>query len=248
MSVDPIRSKYQKTPWQPTVDPSSGDVSDQQSAISTYQETYGDAPYTPPSGSSTTATASSYWYPILSVAYSTAPGFVPLEETASHTHASGPPSSPPAAVAQEFSIRLGDLMAAEQTCLDATSKAADEYQRLSSVASGAIHSNSIFGQIVGTGGGGSGDPRNGDKKSSFMGGDSPLKYDPLDSEGKAFAQTIIPQMEQILQAIGNTIETMGQFTALLNNAGQMYTEADAGSAFPPPSHMQGGLPDPSRNP
>jgi hypothetical protein len=54
-------------------------------------------------------------------------------------------------------------------------------------------------------------------------------YDHLDSEGEAFAGSMIPAMEQLLNQVGGIIETMGIFAALLNNAGQMYANADYNS-------------------
>jgi hypothetical protein len=60
-----------------------------------------------------------------------------------------------------------------------------------------------------------------------------VTYDQLDSEGQDFAAAINPQMSQLLQACAGVIEMMGQYTALINNAGQMYAETDYNSAFPP---------------
>jgi hypothetical protein len=55
--------------------------------------------------------------------------------------------------------------------------------------------------------------------------------DPLDGEGAAFAASINPQQRKLLQAVAGSLQTMGVFTALLNNAGQMYANADLNSAF-----------------
>jgi hypothetical protein len=58
-----------------------------------------------------------------------------------------------------------------------------------------------------------------------------VNYDQLDSEGRQFAAAIDPQMEQLLQSAAGLIEAIGAFTALLNNAGQVYAQADYNSDF-----------------
>ena len=231
--TDPIESQYQATPWQPTVYSGSGDTSDQDSAAKTYDSDYG-GQYSTASGSGPASTpdTTTYYDPTLSMAYTKAPDLIPLPNTGAQS--SG--GAPPATDYNPFSIQLGYLMSSEQTCLDATSTTVQGYQTLSSVVSNAISSDSIFGQVVGTY-----SKPNPDKKVSWN-EPTGVTYDKLDSEGTAFASAIIPQMKQLLEAVGNITEAMGQFTALLNTTGQMYTDTDAQSAFPPPGLMQGPNP------
>jgi hypothetical protein len=235
--TDPIKPEYQFTVWQPTVDTSDSDVGDEKSAAAKYDATYGGSysTTTTASTSSQSSTPSSPGYiPTLSMAYTTAPDLIPLPNTGGQ--GAGGSTAP---LSDPFSIRLGDLMSTEQTFLESTNAAVDGYQTLSTVVNGAISSNSIFGQIVGT------QPNVGDNKASWLTGDG-VTYDKLDSEGTSFANAVNPQMEHLLQAVGNTVEALGYFTALLNNAGQMYTETDAQSAFPPPGLMEG--PNPQQGP
>jgi hypothetical protein len=218
--TDPIASQYDTNVWQPTVDSSSGDAKDQKTAVSEYDKTYGDAPYTAPPSTGGSSSGSSTYYS-LSMAYTAAPDLIPV--------AAAPPQSSGSAapLADMFFVQLGSLKDAEQACLTATQSTVSQYQALSSVVGSAISSDSIFGQTVDTV-----TKNNGDNKASELEPAVQVTPDQLDSEGTQFAQSIIPAMQQLLAAAGNTIEAMGQFTALLNNAGQMYTDTDAQSAFP----------------
>ncbi len=56
-------------------------------------------------------------------------------------------------------------------------------------------------------------------------------YDYIDKEGIQFAAAIIPQLECLMQTIGQFCENLGAFDALLNNTGQMYAATDRSSAF-----------------
>jgi hypothetical protein len=220
-SADPIKSQYQATPWQPNVDPSSKDSGDEKKAASTYDDTYGGSYTTNGDSSSTSSATGSYDDPTLAMSYTTAPDLVPVTSSSS-----GSGSAP--AAAPMFSVQLGVLRSSEQSCLDAVNASVQDYQSLKSTVSGAASSNSVFGQIVGKA-----SDVNPDSKAGWLEGTGPT-MDQLDSEGKNFAAAVVPQMEQLLQACGNIITAMGQFTALLNNAGQMYTDTDAQSAFTVP--------------
>jgi hypothetical protein len=239
-TIAPLKPDDQPVSWQPQISPSDSDYPDEQSALSAYDALYGNAPYTPPSGS-TDDTQSSYPDPTLEMAYTTAPDFTP--EVYRPPTPVNDRTGPAPATAKPFVIELGSLRSAEETFLSATSQAVDGYHSLHAAVKNAIGSPSIFGQIVGsktipqglTPQQGSGSPSD-NIPTGNMDGDSgsSVTMDPLDSEGQQFAGAINPAMEQLLQVIASTVETMGTFGAMLNNAGQMYTDGDATSAFPAP--------------
>jgi hypothetical protein len=213
-SVKPITPEYESTPWQPTVDTSAKDAGDEKSAAATYDSDYGGTYTTTTTSPSSGSSSTNYVElpsPTMSMAYTTAPDLIPVTNTPAPST-----GGTPAPLAEPFSIQLGDLMTAEQAFLNATNATVQGYQALSSIANNAISSTTIFGQADGEAGTG----------------------DKLDSEGKSFASAVIPQIQQMLYAIGNSIEAMGQFSALLNNAGQMYTDTDAQSSFPSPQQVQ----------
>jgi hypothetical protein len=219
--VEPITSAYQQTPWEPTVDLTGNKDSDQagQKAAAQYTGIYGGSPTVtdqsppPPRDASPAATA----VPVLNPAYVQAPDFVPNAPPDSgggtSADAGGASSSDP------FYIDLGALLTAEQQCMNATLVAVEGYEILVNTVSAAIASDTIFGQHA-------------------DGQDNQLN-----SEGQQFAATTDPQMQQLLNELGGVIEMMGQFNAMLNNAGQMYTYADDSSAFPSTEviHLQNDL-------
>lgn len=228
--------KHQPMAWQPTISSSDSDYSDEQQAAQQYDGYYGGSPNTSGSGDSGSSSSPGgpYQVPTLKMAYTKAPDLIPLTNTGS-----GGSSGP--TVSESFSVELGELMTAESTCLGAVSTAVDDYETLADAVNNAISSPSLFGQTVGANPP-SGMVWNGNVSYSFPADDADT--DPLDTEGIDFAQSINPQMQQLLQAVANGIESMGTFAALLNNAAQMYTDADAQSAFPPASLMQGRTNEP----
>lgn len=223
--VQPEASQYQTAPWQPTVDSSD---SDEQQAATQYDDIYGGSPDTTPApgGSGSGSSPSGpYQVPTLGMAYTKAPDLIP--NAGAGTGSSSTQNSP---VADGFSIDLRELMAAESSCLSAVSAAVDAYGTLAGVVNNAVGSASVFGQNVTTEVTGW-TYVNGVTYAPPASNSNP---DPLDSEGSDFAKSINPQMQQLLQAVGGAIEAMGVFTALLNDAGQMYAETDSQSAFPAP--------------
>jgi hypothetical protein len=69
-----------------------------------------------------------------------------------------------------------------------------------------------------------------------IGSDKPkFKGDKYNKEGKEFAASIVPEMKNLLNAAAGAIEAMGGFAALLNSAGQMYTNSDSHAAFADPA-------------
>lgn len=239
-TVSPIKPEHQTTPaWHPDISPSDSDYADEEAALPAYNAIFGDGPPTP----STTGPSSPYSYPQLTIpqltmAYTTAPDLIPVAEGRSQA-----PGSPPAVTAKPFSVQLGSLRSAEQTFLTATNATVEDYQTLYKAVQNAINSPSMFGQIVGgasipdglTPQANPADP-SASAPSGNMQGDSgsAVTYDPLDGEGQQFAASITPQLELLMRAAAGATEAMGSFTAMLNNAAQMYTDGDAQSAFPAP--------------
>jgi hypothetical protein len=126
-----------------------------------------------------------------------------------------------------FAIRLADLRAAETTCISATHTAIDGYGTLETKVINSIVNDFTFGQNVGSW---SGKPSPEAVQWGAQG--STFTPDPYDEEAQKFAAAIDPQMKALLKSCAGVIEAMGGFTALLNNAGQMYTYSDYSSAFP----------------
>jgi hypothetical protein len=58
----------------------------------------------------------------------------------------------------------------------------------------------------------------------------------LTAIGKQIADEMNPSMEKALWQMGNALEVMGQFIALINQSGQTYAQTDRAAKFPgPPS-------------
>ncbi|MFE0462670.1 hypothetical protein ACFW1A_25785 [Kitasatospora sp. NPDC058965] len=57
---------------------------------------------------------------------------------------------------------------------------------------------------------------------------------PVQQAANEYARAMDPTMSEVLRQIADAIESVGQFTALLNRAGQLYAHADRGSFFPDP--------------
>ncbi|MEU9407510.1 hypothetical protein AB0E08_17775 [Streptomyces sp. NPDC048281] len=226
--TDPLKSQHDFAPqFNPTLYSSSKDAKDEKKAAATYAGIYGgapimvdgDAPDDPPPADVST--------PTLTTAFTTAPDFVPL----ANNNNGGDSDSDEQMAGGAFAIQLGGLHSAEQTCLDATGQAVNGYTDLRTKVDAAAASDTLFGQKVGTvvwhskvgGKAGQETPDNLSKD---------ISWDQFDDEGKAFAEQIVPSMHLLLRGVANALELMGQFNALLNNAGQMYANADASCAFP----------------
>lgn len=218
--TEAAKSKHQAHPWQPTTDSSNDD---QKKAGEAYTAIYGTGPATPV-GDNTKPPAATGNIPGLTTAYTVAPDLVPTEDSSS-----GSGSAVPMRLGA-FSIDLGALRTAEQSCLNATTQSVHAYENIRQVVTNAIGSPSLFGQRVGTVdtdftvGGKSGD-------ESLVGPTDKITWDKLDQNGKDFAATMNPQLHNLLVSAAGVIELMGGFTAMLNNAGQMYTQTDNSSAF-----------------
>ncbi|WP_031525305.1 hypothetical protein [Streptomyces sp. NRRL F-5123] len=216
--VKPIKSKYQAKPWQPTVDSSDHT---QSSAGKDYTDVYGGTVNTASgdSGKGDGRHEKSGNEPHLSMAYTTAPNIVA-------TKSGGAAGDKVLGMeAGRFSIQLSALISAEQTCLNATSSMVTGYGTLKAAVDKAAADDNYFGQ------------QTGQRVANTSPSGQPGYYgghwvaDEADSESVEFAATIIPQMKNLLNTIGNVIEACGQFNALLNNAGQSYASMDLNSAF-----------------
>jgi hypothetical protein len=216
-SVKPIKSKHQAHPWQPTVD--SGD-STQSAAGKDYTDVYG-GKVTSGSGDAGKGDGrneKSGREPILAMAYTTAPDFIPSSSSGSGKDA------PTGMESGRFSVQLSSLHSAEQTCLNATSAMVAGYGTLKTVVDNAAAGENYFGQQTGH--------FETNQGLGVAAWDSQHWVpDGFDSESQEFAASIVPQMKNLLNNIGNVIEACGQFNALLNNAGQVYATIDHNAEF-----------------
>ena len=253
MSTSPDVSQYQAanapdSTFQPYIQSSDEDYSDEQKAVATYQGIYGTAgtpqkpPATPATGGKTggggssdnTSLSGTPPYPTLSMSYTTAPDLTPLPNTNGSTSGTGPSAPTPQ---MPVFIELGTLMSTEGSFLGATSEIINEYENtLMPLVQGAMGSGTFFGQNVGISTGVAPGSRAAAK------GEPTEKGDPLNQEGTKFAAAINPQMSYLMQQIGTLVEALGVFTSRINTAGQYYTDADAQSVFPPPGLMEGPNP------
>ncbi|QFR93699.1 hypothetical protein [Streptomyces tsukubensis] len=219
------KSKYQTDAWQPKVVTSSGDAKNQRIAAATYTAIYGGTPQVvdeEPEDDSETPDANSTKVPKLTQAYYTAPSLVAWDRKPNGPGKSGNT----ALTGGSFYVDLGALRTAEQECLAAANTSINAYERLRKTVRAAVASDDIFGQMVGI--------YYGNLSIGTTNGvttEASVEYDPLDQEGRDFAESTNPRMEQLLQAVGGAIEVMGVFNATLNNAGQMYAQSDHDASF-----------------
>jgi hypothetical protein len=214
-SVKPIKSKYQAHAWQPTVDSSD---SSQSAAGKDYTDVYGGKVKSGSGGAGTGdgRHEKSGREPILAMAYTTAPNFI--ASTSSGENAASAMES------GRFSVQLAALLSAEQTCLNATSAMVTGYGTLRNVVDNAAAADNLFGQQTGHWA-----ANTSDHQSSWLG--DHWVADEHAKESQEFAASIVPQMKNLLNNIGNVIEACGQFNALLNNAGQTYATIDSKAEF-----------------
>lgn len=156
--------------------------------------------------------------PTVSMAYTTAPDLIPTEAP----NSGDGDTPPPLPDYGSLTVNLGELRAAEQTFLDSTATILTHYEALHTRVTAAINNPNLFGQNVGSWSGSYGD------HSGFGEpvGRSWTAGENADGGAQTAATTNL-QMIQTLQSIAGLAETMGVFTALLNNTGQIYTETDA---------------------
>lgn len=154
--------------------------------------------------------------PTLAMAYTTAPDLMPADVVDS-----GPDLPPPPLPDYgSFTVNLGELRAAEQTFLDSTATILSHYEALHIRVTAAISNPNLFGQNAGHWSGGYG--------QHFGEAVGRTWYPDENADGGAqTASETNLQMIRTLQSIAGLAETMGAFTALLNNAGQIYSNTDA---------------------
>ncbi|MCO6000296.1 hypothetical protein [Actinoallomurus rhizosphaericola] len=217
-SVKPIVPKYETPgkPWEPQVD-GSDDV--QKAAADDYASYYGGTPLPSDGSGDSDPPEKSGNEPILKMAYTTAPDIRPLRDDGSSDGASTAMES------GRFYINLSTLRSSEQRCLDATSQSIDGYETLKDEVNKAVGDDNFFGQDVGF--------TQGTVQTGSMTLQGGWRGDPGDDAAQQFADATIPQMKNLLNAIGNAIEAMGGFTALITDAGQSYATMDHKAAFPP---------------
>jgi hypothetical protein len=241
MSGSAETSQYQaanaaSSTFQPSISSSDSDYKDEQKAVAAYQKVYGTSGTPAPKVKNPPPPPPVPGYPKLSMSYTTSPDLIPLPNTGGSS--SGGSSAPEPEL--PVFIELGTLMSTETSFIGATQALVNDYENtLVPLVRNAIGSSTFFGQGVGMSTG----VAKGSKASEIY---PTEKADPLDQEGVKFAAAINPQMGKLLKAAGNMIESLGVFTAMINKAGQYYTDADAQSTFPPPGLMEGpnvtGLP------
>lgn len=142
--------------------------------------------------------------------------------TASGSSSTTPPLS------LSFRVALSTVQGAEDTMLSASSTIVNAYNTLEQQVQSAIAEPNLFGQEATV-------------TAHILGpGARPIATPPhyfndvpLQQAGQQFAEQIDPAMTRALRAVADTMQTVGIFIAMLNNAGQIYTTADKNSAVPP---------------
>jgi hypothetical protein len=224
--TSPKKPMDDDAPWEPTVDSSSSDADDETNAASDYTDVYGGTAKQGSDDGSSDKPQDTTPTPTVTMAYTAAPDFKPAPPPKGGQAGRDVPPSP------KFSVDLGGLRSLETTGLNSTSAIVDAYTKLRGKVTNASTSDSIFGQNVTTGEKRYGDDW-GSKAHEGKGGDTPSdNTDKLDDEGTQFAASIVPAMEQLLVKAGGTVESLGVYCALLNNAGQVYAQSDRNSIFP----------------
>jgi hypothetical protein len=157
--------------------------------------------------------------PELEMLWTTPPEFIGLGDGSSSS------TAPP--MAASFSVSLPSVQSTESTMLTATSGLVTSYNPLESSVQSDISGGTIFGQqatyrVVPVGAEGSHGPAQW------------LADQPLQQAGEQFAEQINPAMTRALRLVADSVETIGIFIGMLNNAGQIYTTADKTSVLPAP--------------
>jgi hypothetical protein len=230
MSIDPEKPTADSDPWQPDAPNSKDkDKGAEQSANDQYHGVYGgsDAPASSGGGSSTPGAIVPD--PTLSMDYTTAPDIRPVKQTG------GSASSGQVAPSPAFTVDLGQLRTAENNVLAATQQMVIQYSSLLSQVQSDQNSPTMWGQTVGHTPDNSMSMQNmNDKRSDGVSTGDGTTDNEFDQEGVQFAAAMGPAMTAVLAEVAQTIEMIGQFTALLNNAGQTYAQTDYSCVFDVP--------------
>lgn len=168
--------------------------------------------------------------PTLTMAYTSAPDFVPSSAAPSDD---GPSGSVDAYL--PYGVHFPDLRSAEQIYLNSTAAVQDGYEVLHAKITEAINNPGLFGQNTGTD-----HAYMGNAAGHDLGYTETWTPDETAEGGAQFAASINTRMVQAAQAVAGLIEGIGGYIALLNNAGQSYAATDAatGKVFTPPTVVE----------
>ncbi|OON77027.1 hypothetical protein [Streptomyces tsukubensis] len=127
--------------------------------------------------------------------------------------------------ARRFKVDAVDVRAAEETMLSESRTAVSGYTQLQQKV--ATEKGTVFGQGL----------KYWDAPGEGYSYGVPAPDPELMGSmfaGDDFAAVINPIQEQVLSEIGGLLETTGEFIAMINAAGQAYSQADRDSKFPEP--------------
>ncbi|MFH9106417.1 hypothetical protein ACH4LN_06100 [Streptomyces albus] len=208
--TDPINSQYDSHPLQPPPDDDSKNSDDQAEA-------------NPDKGKDFSGEV-----PALDTAWDKLPSFndkPPLEE-----QSGGGGEKPTFSPDTNFTFKAGEVREAEQSMLNSTRTAVNGYEELRTKF--LAEKDHVFGQGL---------RHEYDTESAIpvsmgngMGSDRQHHNEPADFNGDEFGATMVPMMEKALAQVGSVLAATGEYIAMINIAGQMYSQADRESRFPPP--------------
>ncbi|MFI8850953.1 hypothetical protein [Streptomyces sp. 891-h] len=208
--TDPINSQYDTDPLQPPSD-------DEES-----KDTEGEL-------SPTTRKAEDHSgdIPVLNTAWNKLPSYndaPPMEKQ------EGKGTLPPIPPDSDFVFKAGEVRESEQRMLSSTRTAVDGYEELRTkflaekdhvFGQGLRHEYDTMSAVPVSMGNGNGSERT-------------HHNEPADFNGDEFGATMVPMMEKALAQIGSVLAATGEYIAMINIAGQMYSQADRESRFPQP--------------
>ncbi|MCO5974951.1 hypothetical protein [Actinoallomurus soli] len=138
--------------------------------------------------------------------------------------------------AQDFSVNFATLGSQINSMLTKTKTLVTEYESLRTKVLGS--EDTVFGQTSMLPGQGPATFVNGNGGTGFWSPNSDESQKPSPTAfaepAKKFAAEMNPHQEKALQAIGATLELVGEYIALVNYSGQVYSAADRKSKFPDP--------------
>lgn len=152
-----------------------------------------------------------------------------------------PPPPPPGTTAPTpnshpaINVDLGSIQDAENGMLGQSKQAVADYTSLRATVDTAVNGHQVFGQQA--------TMTVSHSTSAFYSvsnGPGPATPDTIEPDqaiidaANKFAPVMEPWMLNVLVEVGNAIESVGQFIALLDKAGQRYAYADQKSFFPDP--------------
>ncbi|CAL9507631.1 hypothetical protein [Streptomyces albus] len=209
--TDPINSQYDTDPLQPP--PEDDEKSDDKE---------GDL-------SPTTRKAEDFSgeVPVLNTAWDKPPSF---NDAPPQEKQEGPGDLPPIPPDSDFTFKAGEVRDAEQRMLTSTRMAVDGYEELRRkflaekdhvFGQGLRHEYDTMSAVPVAMGNGNGSERT-------------HHNEPADFNGDEFGGTMVPMMEKTLAQVGSVLAATGEYIAMINIAGQMYSQADRESRFPQP--------------